>query len=172
MECKREKNKNKSKQREKEKKKVKKKECTSLSIQQPQDPVEIKQALKAIESAAGRLIGGIGGAGGRGRERGVVRGGAAAVVEVLGVAGGVVAERDGPGGGARRGRRAADAPRLLRQAPEQPPPRPVAAPARGGADVAHHELQAPDHRGAASPACAAGAGAGAGQRRPRRGKAA
>jgi hypothetical protein len=55
------------------------------------------------------------------------RRGAAPVVEVLGVAGGVVAERDGPTRGRRR-RGAAHAPGLLRQPPEQLPPRALPAP--------------------------------------------
>ena len=66
-------------------------------------------------------------------------GGAKAVVEVLGVTGGVVAERDRPARGRRRG--AADALGLLRQPPEQPPPRAQPAPAGvAGQD----ELRTPD----------------------------
>jgi hypothetical protein len=70
---------------------------------------------------AARFIARIGGDGGAARR------GAAPVVEVLGVAGGVVAERDGPTRGRRR-RGAAHAPGLLRQPPEQLPPRALPAP--------------------------------------------
>ncbi|PNT72866.1 hypothetical protein BRADI_2g49986v3 [Brachypodium distachyon] len=120
--------------------------------------------LPAPKSEAGRLIGGgIGDDDGVGRTEG---GAAQAVVEVLGVAGGVVAERDGLPGG--RGRGAADAPGLLREPPEQLPPRAVPAPpalrdARDG--VARRELQPLDRRdGAAAAAAPAGR-----RRRPRGG---
>jgi hypothetical protein len=75
------------------------------------------------------------------------RGWATPVVEVLGVAGGVVAERDGPGPARGRRRGAADAPGFLRQPPEQLPPRALPAPP----DVARQdELGAADHGGRAA----------------------
>lgn len=103
--------------------------------------IEEGERRTSIGSVAARLIRRIGGDddGGGGAR------GAAPVVEVLGVAGGVVAERDGPARGRRRG--AADAPGLLRQPPEQLPPRALPAPP----DVARQdELRAADHGGRAA----------------------